>query len=51
MFKTLLKTFGTFSNSTKSNLSISDFKFATSAFLAKSDVSIPAVFVKSDLVA
>ena len=36
LFK-FLKSLGTFSNSSMSNLSISDFKLAKSAFLAKSD--------------
>ena len=44
LFK-LLKPLGTFFNLSLSNLSISDFKLAKSAFLAKDDVSTPGTFL------
>ena len=47
LFK-LLKLLGTFLNSSLSNLSTSDFKLAKPVFVAKSDVSKPAAFFKSD---
>ena len=50
LFK-LLKPLGTFSNSTISNLSKSDFKLTKSAFLANFDVSTFAVLFKLDFVA
>ena len=50
LFK-LLKLPVTFSNSSISNLLISDFKLGKSAFLAQSDISTPAVFFKLDFVA
>ena len=46
LFK-LPKLLGTFSNLSMSNLSTSDFEFAKSVFLAKSDVSTPAAFFES----
>ena len=50
LFK-LLKLFGTIFNLSMSNLSTLDFKLAISIFLAKSDVSTPIAFLKSDFVA
>ena len=44
LFK-LLKPLGTFFNLSLSNLSISDFELAKSAFLAKDDVSTPGTFL------
>ena len=46
LFK-LLKQLGTFFNLSISNLSTSDFKSAKSVFLAKSNVSTTAAFLKS----
>ena len=47
----LLKPLGTFSDLSRFNLSTSDFKLATSIFLAKDDVSTAAAFFKSVFVA
>ena len=46
LFK-LLKPLGTYFNLSVSNLSTSDSKLVKSVFLAKSDVSTVAVFLKS----
>ena len=51
LFFKLLKLLGTFLNLSISNLSISDFKLTKSVFLAKSDVSTPVAFFKSNFVA
>ena len=51
LFYKLLKLVDTFFKLSMSNLSTSDFKSAKSVFLAKHDVSTPAVFFKSVFVA